>query len=138
MLAVFNALRSDELLVGIGHVLRATADARGPLEDFERTQLLSAFSVSKLLAAEQRAAGELLSWLRGERLAALPHDGDPTTAAVRERVSGAGDGVAVGEAIGDLLAALPADDPRRAAVRRVVREMTDREVAALAQPPGSR
>jgi hypothetical protein len=135
MLAVFNALRSDELLVGIGHVLRATADAGGPLEDFERTQLLSAFSVSRLLAAEQRAGADLLTWLREALLAALPDDGDAMTSAARERVAGAGDGVAVGEAIGDLLAELPAADPRRTAVRGVLREMTDREVAALAQPP---
>ena len=53
---MFNALRSDELLVGVGRMIRMAADATDPLEGFERSQLLSAFSVTRLLASEQRGA----------------------------------------------------------------------------------
>jgi hypothetical protein len=58
---VFNALRPDELLVGVGGVLRLVAAAPGPLEEYERSQALSAYSVTRLLAAEERAAAGLLS-----------------------------------------------------------------------------
>lgn len=133
---VFNALRSDELLVGIGQVLRATADSRGSLEDYERSQLLSAFSVSRLLAAEQIAAPALLAWARAELGSAIGDAQDGPAAAARARLDGAATGVEVGEAIADLLRDLPADDPRRAGVRRVLRELADREVAALADLPG--
>ena len=58
---MFNALRPDELLVGVGGVLRLVAAAPGPLEEYERSQALSAYSVTRLLAAEERAAAGLLS-----------------------------------------------------------------------------
>ena len=35
---MFNALRTDELLVGIGRVLRIVAKAPGALEEYERSQ----------------------------------------------------------------------------------------------------
>ena len=58
---MFNALRPDELLVGVGGVLRLVAAAPGPLEEYERSQALSAYSVTRLLAAEERAAAGLLA-----------------------------------------------------------------------------
>ena len=133
---MFNALRSDELLVGIGQVLRATADSKGPLEEYGRTQLLSALSVSRLLAAEQIAAQELLAWARTELGAVLADAQDAPGGRALEGVESAADGVAVGDVLCDLLAELPSDDPRRAGVRRILRELADREVAALADLPG--
>ena len=134
--SMFNALRSDELLVGIGQVLRATADRHGSLEDYERSQLLSAFSVSRLLAAEQIAAPGLLAWARAELGTGLGDATDQPIAVARARIAGAVDGVEVGDALCDLLNELPADDQRRAGLRRTLRELADREVAALAALPG--
>ena len=133
---MFNALRSDELLVGIGQVLRATADIKSPLEEYERSQLLSAFSVSRLLAAEQIAAQELLAWARTELGAVLAGSPDAPGARALEGIESAPDGVAVGEVLCDLLVDLAEDDPRRAGVRRILRELADREVTALANLPG--
>jgi hypothetical protein len=126
---MFNALRSDELLVGVGRMLRLAADAREPLEGFERSQMLSAFSVTRLLAAEQRGAAALLEATRADLLAAAP------AGEGRERIAAATDGVALGDALTGLLAALAPDDPARAAVHRALRTMVDAEVAALDRGP---
>src|ERR1700761_4574903 len=68
---VFTALRSDELLVGVGRVLRQVAGTSNALEDYERSQALSAYSVTRLLAAEERAAAELLARTKEALHAAL-------------------------------------------------------------------
>ena len=131
-LVVFNALRSDELLVGVGRALRLAADARGPLEDYERSQLLSAFSVTRLLAAEQRAAADLLASTRAELLAALDGDDRPEAVDARRRLDAAANGIEIGEILVDVLAALPRDDETRTRLHAALRRMTDREVTALA------
>ncbi|HEY4277950.1 MAG TPA: hypothetical protein VGM91_07015 [Conexibacter sp.] len=136
---MFNALTSEELLVGVGRVLRMAADADSGLEDYQRSQVLSAYSVTRLLAAEHAGAPALLAWARAELLAATADDDDrPALTAPRERVDAATDGVELGEAVADLLAALPRDqdppDPTRAAILAVLRELTNREQSALAAP----
>lgn len=133
---MFNALTSDDLLVGVGRVLRMAADARGPLEDYERSQLLSAFSVTRLLAAEQRAEPELLARARAELTAAMDGDARSETVAARGRIERAANGVEVGDALVDLLAALPREDATRAKLHRVLRAMVHREVEALGQVSG--
>jgi hypothetical protein len=135
---VFNALTSEELLVGVGRVLRMAAAADGALEDYQRSQILSAYSVTRLLAAEHAAAAELLAWLRAELDAVLDDDRRELVLDARARVEAARTGVEVGDALVDLLAALPREDPRRAGVHRVLRELIDREVAALARTPSMR
>ena len=134
---MFNALRSDELLVGVGRMLRMAADAKEPLEGFERSQLLSAFSVTRLLASEQRAEPQLLEATRADLAGALAGDDRAPAAAARERIAAAADGPALGEALTELLAALPNPDPEptRAAVHRALRTMVDDEVAALDRGP---
>jgi hypothetical protein len=132
---MFNALTSAELLVGVGRVLRMVADANGELEGFQRSQVLSAFSVTRLLASEQLAAAELLERTRADLSEALAGDDRPAAAQARERVEAARDGLQIGDAIGDLLAALARPDALRTRVHAILREMTDREVAALARPP---
>jgi hypothetical protein len=127
---VFNALRSDELLVGVGRMIRMAADTTGPLEDFQRSQLLSAYSVTRLLAAEQRAQAGLLEATRADLLAAAPED-----AAARQRIAAAPDGPALGGAVTALLADLPPRDPARTAVHGALRRMVDAEVAALDRGP---
>jgi hypothetical protein len=125
---MFNALRSEELLMGVGRVLRMVADAPGALEEYERSQTLSAYSVTRLLAAEQAASAELLAWTRDALAAVL--DGE-----ARRRVEAASSGVELGDVLSDLLAELPREDPTRTRVHAVLAEMIDREVAALAALP---
>lgn len=132
---VFNALTVEDLLLGVGRASREAAAAEGPLDEYERSQLLSAYSVTRLLAAEQAAGRELLEWTRAELDTVL--DGDPRAdvAAARRRTREAATGIELGDALGDLLAALPRADPIRTGVHRVLAGMIDREVAALAAPP---
>lgn len=134
-LTLFNALRSEELLVGIGRVLRIVADAPGALEEYERSQTLSAYSVTRLLAAEQAAAPGLLGWTQAELAAALDGDQRPQAQTAREAIAGATTGPELGDAVGDLLAALEPGDATGTRVHRVLAEMIDREVAALAALP---
>jgi hypothetical protein len=131
---MFNALRSEELLVGVGRVLRMVADAPGALEEYQRSQTLSAYSVTRLLAAEQAAAAELLAWTQAELASALEGDERSEARTGRQRIAAATTGPELGDAVGELLEALPAGDPSGARIHRVLAEMIDREVAALAAP----
>jgi hypothetical protein len=132
---MFNALTSAQLLVGVGRVLRMVADSGGELEGFRRSQVLSAFSVTRLLASEQLAAAELLERTRADLSGSLADDDRPAAAEARNRIDAARDGLAIGDAVGDLLAALPRPDALRTRIHAILREMADREVAALAQAP---
>jgi hypothetical protein len=129
---VFNALRSDELLVGVGRVLRLVAAAPGALEEYERSQTLSAYSVTRLLAAEQAAAAHLLADTKDALAQAIDDDPRPEVSGPAQRIAAATDGVEVGDAVDGLLAAIGRDDPLRARVHRVLATMIDAEVAALA------
>ncbi|MCW3010032.1 MAG: hypothetical protein JWO90_436 [Solirubrobacterales bacterium] len=133
---MFNALRSEQLLVGVGRMLRAAADADGRLEDYERSQVLSAYSVTRLLAAEQAAARELLEWTRAALDRALAGDERAEAQTARDQFVAAVDGTELGDALVELLAALPREDPTRTRVHGVLREMIDRELSALAAPVG--
>jgi hypothetical protein len=120
--------------------MRAAAGAEGEADEYARSQLLSAYSISRLLAAEVRAEAELLAWLRGELLTALAEaDAAEASAAeaARERIEAAADSGAVGDALVDLLAELRQlpGSPLRARVHAVLREMATRELAALATRP---
>lgn len=136
---MFNALRTEELIAGMGTTLRAAAGATGPPDEYARGQLLSAYSVSRLLAAEVSAEAELLGWLRDEVLAALAAaPDDPAASAAVPRVEAAADGVALGEVLVDLLADLRrrAEEPElRRRLHSILREMAQRELAALAARP---
>lgn len=124
------------MILAVGGVLRLAADARGPLDDYQRSQLLSGLSITRNLAAEQAAGAELVAWLRGELDGALEADGRPAARRARERLSAAVDGIEVGDVLGELLEQLRResrpDDPLRRAVQRVLGELADREVGALA------
>ena len=133
-LPLFNALNSTDLLVGVGRVLRMTADADGRLEDYQRSQVLSALSVTRLLASEQRAAAELLATTKAELDHVLAADDRPVAASARASIGAAADGIAIGDALCEVLRDLPPDDPTRQAMHRVLRRMVDAEVAALASP----
>lgn len=129
---MFNALRSDELLLGVGRVLRLVAAAPGALEEYERSQTLSAYSVTRLLAAEQRAAPRLLADTKRALLQAIGDDEREPVRAVADRVAAATDGTQVGDEIVALFGVLGRDEPMRRRVHSVLATMIDAEVAALA------
>lgn len=141
---MFNSLRTDQLIAGIGASARAAATATGPADEYARGQLLSAYSVSRLLAAEVRAEATLLAWLRAELLTALAAAPDDAAAvAAAARIEAAPDAIDVGGALVDLLADLrtrpqrdsPGGDALRARIHGILREMAGRELAALAARP---
>jgi hypothetical protein len=134
-LTVFNALSSQDLLLGIGQVLRLVAAAPGALEEYERSQTLSAYSVVRLLAAEQAAEVELLADTRRGLEDVLAADDRPPVRQAAERIRQAADGIAVGDALSELLAALAPEDRLRPGLHAVLAEMVDREVQALAAAP---
>ena len=128
---MFNALRSDELLLGVGRVLRSVAAAPGALEEYERSQALSAYSVTRLLAAEQRAEAHLLAETKRSLLAAIGQDDRPEVQGAAQRLASAETGIEVGDATAELLRTIGPDDPLRRGVHRALAEMIDAEVAAL-------
>jgi hypothetical protein len=129
---VFNALRSDELLVGVGRVLRQVATVPRALEEYERSQALSAYSVTRLLAAEQRSMAGLLAQTKEQLVSALGPDDRSEVRALGERIAAATDGIEVGDAVASLLSLLGPDETLRASVHRILATMIDDEVAALA------
>lgn len=132
---MFNALRADELLVGVGQVLRLLAAAPGPLEEYERSQALSAYSVTRLLAAEQRAAAALLAETKQSLADAIATRGGPDVRELVDRAREAANGNEVGDLVCDLLAQLDDDDPLRRDLHRILATMIDAEVTALADVP---
>lgn len=153
---MFNSLRTDQLIAGIGATARTAAGATGAPDDYARGQLLSAYSVSRLLAAEVSGEAALLAWLRAELLDALATaPDDPAAAAAATRIEAAADGNEIGGALVDLLADLrtrvrsspdyvretanaPEGEELRTRIHAILREMAGRELAALAaRPEGS-
>ncbi len=139
---MFNSLRTDQLIAGIGATARTAAGATGPPDDYARGQLLSAYSVSRLLAAEVSGEAALLAWLRGELLDAL----GPTTRRPRGEDRGAPThdrraSRSAGSSASHLLAELreSGEGPElRTRIHAILREMAGRELAALAaRPEGS-
>ena len=129
---MFNALTPEDLLVGIGRVLRLVAGASGALEEYERSQTLSAYSVTRLLAAEEAAAAELLARTTRELEAVLAGAARPAVALAVTRIGSATDGVVIGDALSELLRGLERSDPLRSGLHAVLARMIDDEVAALA------
>jgi hypothetical protein len=130
---VFNPLKPHEIVQALGRVLRNAADSGGPVDEYQRSQLLSAYSIARHLAAEEAGRVELLEWFRAEVTSVLDGD-DPSIVAARERIGAAPDGAEVGEALMDLLASLPPSDVGlRQRLRALFVEMADREVEALAR-----
>ena len=132
---MFNPLKPHEIVQALGRVLRNAADSGGPVDEYQRSQLLSAYSIARHLAAEEAGRVQLLEWFRGEVLMVLDGD-EPAVVAARERIRGAPDGAEVGEALVDLLAEVPRSDAGAELHRRLRAlfvEMADREVEALAR-----
>lgn len=130
---MFNQLTPAEIVTAIGQVLRRAGRRGGPAGDFDRDQLLSAYSASRHLAVELAAFEAELRVFTGE-LAAIA----PSTAA---ELSGELDPRRVGAVVGDLLAELRGRDDdearrQREAVHALLRRLADREVELLAEGLG--
>jgi hypothetical protein len=130
---MFNSLSTAEVVLAVGRVLSDAAREEGVRDDYQRGQLLSAYSIARHLAAETTAAPELFTWFRDAVAAELD---DERAAAVRA----ASDPTRLGELVADSLAELRATPGTEALttrdrVRSVLRELADREVAALVAPP---
>lgn len=142
---MFNPLSAADLTLAVGRVLKDAADAPGE-DDYRRSQLLSGYSVARHLAAEQRAEPELRSWFGAEAasmLRAAANGGlspEPAArcAAAADALGAAESGAEMGAPLAGAMASLrAANDPAAGelltGLRRLLAEMCDREVAALAK-----
>lgn len=141
---MFNPLPASEITLAVGQVLKQAASAKEPQDEYQRSQLLSAYSITRHLAAEQAAGDEMLVRFR-ERLAAELREaaaaGAPPLADLEgraERIEACRSGAELGAPVSDLLGELRQSGVEAQglieAIHRLLRELCDREVAALAGP----
>jgi hypothetical protein len=121
-------MSTAEVVRAVGGVLEAAA-AGGADDAYRRSQMLSALSVCKLLAAEEAARAELGDWLEEATGPILSARGEEPVDVER--------GDVVAARFSTLMAGLRAagDEDSRAALgelRGVLHELCDREIAALA------
>jgi hypothetical protein len=127
-------MEPPELIQGLGRVLRQAAATAGR-DDYSRSQLLSAYSLARHLAAEQVAAPDLLAWLRARLGDVLAGKRSAAAEAARAAIAEATRAKDVGAALTNLFAALGDDDADvelRGRLHALLAELTDREVAVLA------
>lgn len=124
---MFNAMTNAEVVLAVGRVLREAASVDGTPDDYQRSQLLSAYSVARHLAAEEAEAASRLAWFREEAAEALPDRADALRATT--------DPARIGELVADALAERRASGEDAAPVHALLRELADLEVEALASPP---
>jgi hypothetical protein len=141
---VFNQLTPAEVVRAIGVTARNAARSGDPASEFDRDQLMSAYSATRHLAVELASYGPVWREFTGAlasqlRSASVEPDGELA------RVCGAPgdvpDVAAVGTAVCELLARLDADGSAaahalRTRLRRLLRELADREVDLLAEALG--
>jgi hypothetical protein len=141
---VFNPLSAPEITIAVGRVLKQAASAGDPRDEYQRSQLLSAYSITRHLAAEQADGDALTDWFRERLVAELrAAAADPAPLAdLDARAAAIGscrDGGEIGAPVRELLVALRQAgtdaEPLLSATRHLLREACDREVAALAAPP---
>lgn len=140
---MFNPLTPSDMMLAVGRVLKETAGAGGPADEWRRGQLLSAYSVSRHLAAEVDAANELRSWFRASAAEIIRDGGlDGSLAGAVEaegtRIAASDSNSEIGESMCAVMRELrEAGTPEAEAVagnlRGLMREMCDREVLALAE-----
>jgi hypothetical protein len=126
---MLNPMSTAEVVRAVGGALEGVAEG-GAEDGYRRGQVLSALSVCRLLAAEEDARAELAAWMEEAT--------GPVLAARGEERLEVGTAEAVGARLSTLMADLRAagDDDSRAALRelrRVLHELCDREIAALAK-----
>jgi len=122
-------MSAPEVIRAVGEVLKGAA-AQGAGDDYQRSQVLSAYSITRHLAAEEGGRAPLSAWFGAELEAILGDRGGGGWAAET-------DPAALGERLSLLLAELRAagdeDSLRTAAdLRATLRQLCDREVETLA------
>jgi hypothetical protein len=127
---VFNPLSTPEVIQAVGGTLKAAAAGEATGDDYRRGQLLSAYSICRNLAAEEAEREALRRWFVAELR--------PLAAERGVEVPDAAGPADLGAICGDLLAELRvADDSGSATLatrlRSLLRELCDREIAALAE-----
>lgn len=127
---MFNQMSPDEVVTGIGAVLRGAAGQQDEKGEFGRDQLLSAFSATRHLAVELSAYQAEFERFLSELGQAVPE--------AASRVGAEPDPRQAGEELCRILDELRGDDspPAReqeAAIRSALRDLVDREVALLAE-----
>jgi hypothetical protein len=138
---MFNPLTPSEMVAAIGMAARTTARGDGQLDEFDRGQLMSAYSASRHLAIEIESFGGELSARCGAIADAVDEacagDSGADAGALRglaARLRASGDARAAGDTIAELL-----DRCRnrglvalRGEIRRQLRDLCDAEVRLLA------
>lgn len=127
---MFNPLSAPDVVRAVGGVLKAAAGG-GPDDGYRRGQLLSAYSMTRHLAAEEEAAPALRTWFAAELEPILAGRGgaawarDATVAELGERLC----------SLMEELRAAGDEESRRAAaaLRAALRGLCEREIAALAE-----
>jgi hypothetical protein len=137
---MFNPLTPSEMVAAIGMAARTTARGDGELDEFDRGQLMSAYSATRHLAIEiESFQGEL-----SVRCTAIADaidaagdrdgDGDAGVGALAARLRASPDAQAAGDAIAELLD-LCREQGRvalRGEIRTQLRALCDAEVTLLA------
>jgi hypothetical protein len=142
---MFNQLSPAEVTTAIGATLRAAARGDAQASEFERDQLMSAYSATRHLAVELAAfepelrsfTAQVTSQLQAGEVPGLQRDLDDLAG----RLDGASGAPGVGDAICTLfelldLAPSPAADALRSRVHVLLRALADREVDLLADALG--
>jgi len=140
---MFNQLTPADLVGAIGVTARDAARSEHPADEFQRDQLMSAYSATRHLAVELSSFGPELERFRRavvenvRRAADDDRDARDELAAVATRLEADGSTAAAGAAVSDLLALLRHQDSPTAAVLRsevhtLLRQLADREVDLLA------
>ena len=133
---MITPLTPAQMVGAIGEAARAAARTDAPLNDFQRSQLLSAYSGTRHLAVELEsfppAIAAFCSGL-ADRLDAEPQAGLPELAALASQLRATADPRRAGEVVSALLNLLrahpsPAAAALRADVQTALRDLCDREV----------
>jgi hypothetical protein len=142
---LFNQLTPAEVVTAIGATLRRAARSEGPASDFDRDQLMSAYSATRHLAVELAAYDPPLraftdAVVREIRTAASPRLDDELRQLAGE-IEAADDPGAVGGALCELFDVLRGDSSDetqrlRSKLHLHLRSLADREVDLLADALG--
>lgn len=142
---MFNQLTPAEVVTAIGATLRSAARTEGPTSDFDRDQLLSAYSATRHLSVELAAYGPELDRfaevVAGEVRSAGGVSAGDDVARLGDRIGDTRDPGAIGEALCELFDILRRDPSQQAQALRSelhaqLRSLADREVDLLADRLG--
>ena len=142
---MFNQLTASDVVTAIGVTLRGAARSESQASDFDRDQLMSAYSATRHLAVELAAYEPELRAFAGSvseeiRRFAETRD-EPELAALADGIAGSPDPASIGNDLCQVFAVLrrsPSPESRalRSRLHFHLRSLADREVDLLAQGLG--